>query len=393
MIKIYIHSNGSAENHGCEAIVRATAKMLQEYKHIYYSTYDLDTDTRYGVNQIVNCIECKRKPMPQYGSFSYYWNRLLSTIYPISGYKAIVGDTIVKSKGCNVALSVGGDNYCYKNSYQFLAYLNNKLKSKGLYSILWGASIEPNLLENKSVRDDLQRYDALFIRESLSRDALYSVGIEKNVYFYPDPAFTLPRQEYKLPDFFEEGNIIGINISPLIQSLEKGDNITYKNYQALIEYVLSTTNYKITLIPHVVVKGNDDRIVLRQLLSEFRDSKRVILIEDANCMQIKDCIAKCRFFIGARTHATIAAYSTLVPTLVVGYSVKAKGIAKDLFGTYENYVVPVQSLKHPDELTMAFVWLQDNEIIIKNRLKSVVPAMIEQSKESGKQLSKIIDSL
>lgn len=201
------------------------------------------------------------------------------------------------------------------------------------------------------------------------------------------------REEYKLPDLFEEGNTIGINISPLIQLLEKGDNITYKNYQVLIEYILSSTNYKVALIPHVVVNGNDDRVVLRQLLNEFVASKRVILIDDANCMQIKDCIARCRFFIGARTHATIAAYSTLVPTLVVGYSVKAKGIAKDLFGTYDNYVVPVQSLKHPDDLTKAFVWLQDNEITIKARLESVIPTMVEQSKESGKQLLKIIDSI
>lgn len=78
---------------------------------------------------------------------------------------------------------------------------------------------------------------------------------------------------------------------------------------------------------------------------------------------------------------------------MVGYSVKAKGIAKDLFGTYDNYVVPVQSLKHPDDLTKAFVWLQDNEITIKARLESVIPTMVEQSKESGKQLLKIIDSI
>ncbi|MFS2734704.1 polysaccharide pyruvyl transferase family protein [Parabacteroides merdae] len=393
MTKIYIHSNGSAENHGCEAIVRATATMLQKFKYIDYSTYNLDKDIRYGINQIVNCVECKRKPVPKYRSLFYYGNRLLNMIYPIRGYKAIVGDIVAKSKGCDVALSVGGDNYCYKNSYQYLAYLNKELKRRGVYSILWGASIEPSLLENKSVKEDLQRYDALFIRESLSRDALYAAGIKKNIYFYPDPAFTLLREEYKLPDLFEEGNTIGINISPLIQLLEKGDNITYKNYQVLIEYILSSTNYKVALIPHVVVNGNDDRVVLRQLLNEFVASKRVILIDDANCMQIKDCIARCRFFIGARTHATIAAYSTLVPTLVVGYSVKAKGIAKDLFGTYDNYVVPVQSLKHPDDLTKAFVWLQDNEITIKARLESVIPTMVEQSKESGKQLLKIIDSI
>lgn len=56
-------------------------------------------------------------------------------------------------------------------------------------------------------------------------------------------------------------------------------------------------------------------------------------------------------FIGARTHATIAAYSSLVPTLVVGYSVKARGIARDLFGTEKNYVLPVQLLRKEEDLT------------------------------------------
>ena len=66
------------------------------------------------------------------------------------------------------------------------------------------------------------------------------------------------------------------------------------------------------------------------------------MINDKNCMEIKGIISKCRFFIGARTHSTIAAYSTCVPTLAVGYSIKARGIARDIFGTEDNYVVPVQ---------------------------------------------------
>lgn len=44
-----------------------------------------------------------------------------------------------------------------------------------------------------------------------------------------------------------------------------------------------------------------------------------------------------------------------VPALVAGYSVKARGIARDLFGTEEGHVVPVQSLDGPDELRNAFV--------------------------------------
>ena len=58
--------------------------------------------------------------------------------------------------------------------------------------------------------------------------------------------------------------------------------------------------------------------------------------DSPNCRQQKYIISQCAYFIGASTPSTIAAYSTGVPTLVVGYSVKAKGIAKDLFGTYDN---------------------------------------------------------
>ncbi len=61
--------------------------------------------------------------------------------------------------------------------------------------------------------------------------------------------------------------------------------------------------------------------------------------------------------IAARTHASIAGYSTGVPTLVVGYSVKAVGIASDLFGIAINYVLPVNALSREEELTEAFSWL------------------------------------
>ena len=75
----------------------------------------------------------------------------------------------------------------------------------------------------------------------------------------------------------------------------------------------------------------------------------------------------------ARTHASIAAYSQEVPTLVVGYSVKAKGIATDLFGTDKNYVIAVQSLQKKNDLTDAFGYLLKNEYNIRMHLKSFMP--------------------
>ena len=85
------------------------------------------------------------------------------------------------------------------------------------------------------------------------------------------------------------------------------------------------------LTPHVI----EGEIMITKLLykyyEEFKDTGRVIILPDhLNAIQYKGYIARMRFFIGARTHATIAAYSNCVPTMVLGYSVKSKGIAKDI---------------------------------------------------------------
>ena len=94
---------------------------------------------------------------------------------------------------------------------------------------------------------------------------------------------------------------------------------------------------------------------------------------DGNCCELKGYIARCRFFVGARTHATIAAYSTCVPTLVVGYSVKSRGIAQDLFGTEEGYVLPVQGLGSVDDLKLSFQGMLEKETQEKSKLVEVIP--------------------
>ena len=58
-----------------------------------------------------------------------------------------------------------------------------------------------------------------------------------------------------------------------------------------------------------------------------------------------------------------------MPTLVVGYSVKAAGIAQDLFGSQEHYVLPVQSLKDQQDLVCEFQWLMEQENSIREHLQ------------------------
>ena len=82
-----------------------------------------------------------------------------------------------------------------------------------------------------------------------------------------------------------------------------------------------------------------------------------------------------------------------MPTLVIGYSVKALGIAKDIFGTSENYVISVQDIIKEDELVKAFEWLKKNENEIRKYLLKFMPSYLNKVLEAGREIENILKGL
>lgn len=381
MIALYYH--GGSANHGCEAIVRSTYEMLMEPLTLFSS--NIAEEKEYGIDKIVDVMEDAYKAVKK-SSFQYLECALYSKFHR-SDYKFIqyghkeFFDSI--SDG-DICLSIGGDNYCYAGTDK-LGFYNRMLHVKGAKTVLWGCSIEPSVL-TESVIKDMKRYDLITVRESLSYEGLKNAGITENVLLCSDPAFQLKMRACNLPKDFGNKNSIGINISPL--AMDCG-NMVLENYEELIRYILKETDYRILLIPHVVKTENDDRKPLEILLGKFVDTGRIALIEDHNCMELKYIISQCRMFVGARTHATIAAYSTCVPTLVTGYSIKARGIAKDIFGTDKHYVIPVQSFTQKTDLTKAFLWICNHEQYIRNYLKDKMPEYCLKSLKAREAIKRL----
>ena len=276
----------------------------------------------------------------------------------------------------DIFLSIGGDNYCYPGT-DILAAIDRNMKRKGAKTVLWGCSVEPSVLEQEEVIEDIKTFDLITARESISYNALRRIN--PNTVQVADPAFTLGTVMLPLPNNWIDGNMVGINISPLILKSGRNADMVYSAYKMLIEDILAHTTYGIALIPHVVCDGNNDLELLDRLYDDYKNTKKIVLIQDHNCMELKGYISRCRFFVGARTHATIAAYSSCVPTLVLGYSVKSRGIAKDLFGTEENYVLSVQTLRSPNELVIHFRWLMEHEKEIRIRLKEIMPEYVSKA--------------
>ena len=381
-----MYGNGGAGNHGCEAISRGTVELLGANEYQILSE-NCQEDAQYGLDICAALESAKEARKKDFGFLKAYAKLKLTGNYTdMDGLYYL--PTIKSCKGnTDIAFSIGGDNYCYGNTALY-AYLNRAFLKQGIKTVLWGCSIEPEVAAEADVAEDLRNYSIVAARESITYAAVKEVGA--NTLLMPDPAFLMKAKACEVEDFFLEKEAIGINISPMIINNEKNQGAAYANYRELIQYILDNTDAYIALIPHVVWANNDDRIPLKQLYDDFGQNQRLILVDDHTAPELKYIISQCSFFVGARTHATIAAYSSCVPTLVVGYSVKAKGIAQDLFGSYEHYVLPVQELRRPGELTAAFDWLMVHEDEIRARLTGIMPDYRARAMQAGDELAALI---
>ncbi len=406
--KLIVYMHAGSGNHGCEAIVNSLCHMIKE--KVKLVSYFGEEDERYSLKELCEIRGERRFENHKAAHVLYY------------GYRKLTGDResfiryrygdVFKKEAAPLAISIGGDNYCYENMLGDLRLANSAFNRRGIRTVLLGCSIEPELLKRKEIAEDLRKYHTIIARESITYEALKEAfgktskeisektdkgmaeavsGGCPEVLCFPDPAFTLMAKELPLPEGFALGNTVGINVSPMIQDNEKKSGVTMENYKELISFIIQNTDMQITLIPHVVWERNDDRGPLHELYRAFADTGRVVEIGDGGCEELKGFIGRCRFFVGARTHATIAAYSMGVPTLVAGYSVKARGIARDLFGTDENYVLPVQSLEKKDDLTKGFQWLLSHEKEVREKLGEVMPGYKERALETGKEVDRLWD--
>lgn len=385
MKSLNFYANGSAGNHGCEALTRSLYKICNKDFNCSFASFDVEEDKRY-ISPEYTIYPIKSEIHKLTFKYGMYLMKQYLGQSDMNYYQLIYGRFMRGIRKGEIYCSIGGDNYSYGFS-EWLFYLNRNINKRGGRTILLGCSILDKIA-NKELIQDLSSYEKIICRESLTFSALKQHLPKESIFLIPDPAFQLDRVDLPLPEGFVEGNTVGINVSPMIIGYEKNQGMTLQNYKVLIQYIIDHTDMQVALIPHVVWNHNDDRIPLKILYDHFKDTGRICMIADHNAEELKGFIARCRFMIVARTHASIAAYSQEVPTLVVGYSVKARGIARDLFGTDQGYVIPVQYLQTEQDLVNSFIHLMKHEKEIKAHFESIMP----EYKAKAWELINILDN-
>ena len=392
---VFLPSHLDSGNRGCEAITKGTNTILKDEYEIIALSQNLQLDNEIGFQGIE--LRSLHKVMDRYENNSKLMNFIVRVvrklyrqrIFRAKYYRNRYQETFLNYKKGDVALSTGGDMFCYSDDLETINLVDYLYKDK-IPTILWGCSIGKENLTQRKI-EVLRKFSAVVTRESLTESVLKDELKLEHVYCFPDPAFVLKPEKCELPKFFNKG-IVGVNLSNFV-----GENVDFstmvgQNIINLFDDILNNTTLDIVLIPHVFWLRQDDRIVCNAFYERYKHTQRVHILntEILNYCQIRYAISKCSFFIGARTHAMISAYSTCIPSLALGYSIKSIGIAKDI-GLPQELVVDYRTLSAPDEFSKAFSYVLKNEGDIRDYLNSVMPNYIKNAYEMKKVIKNVVN--
>lgn len=390
MKRFYLTGQRTFGNRGCEALVRSTVGLLNKHfgrTEILVPSDDIARDKAQWPEASAQGVKFVKAYMPAYTRHWVHIQRTPLSFIKTAGWPFPMPKWLVEQiDSVDAVLAIGGDNYSLDYRIPSLIMGIDKLAMDlGKPVILWGASVGPFEKEPlflPAIIKHLGRMNLATVRESVSYSYLKESLRLNNTFQMADPAFTLSKETVDTSPFWPEtspSGVLGLNISPLIEKYKSNGQNLIKETASFIRHTIESSKMSVLLVPHVTpLDGgthNSDDHYMQALLPELSDlGKKVrIMPHQLNASQIKFVISQLRFFIGARTHATIAALSSCVPTISIAYSVKAIGINKDIWGTNQA-VLPTNKLSEKT-LTSSLEWLFENEQMLRSTLARRIPEL------------------
>lgn len=387
-MKILFTGHRTFGNRGCEAIVRSTVAAIRKCHEdctFLVPSDDIERDLLQWPEAGSVGVEFVPAYMPRIARYWVHSQRLPLPVIKRAGWPFPFPEWLKEQiSSADMVMAIGGDNYSLDYRLPSLIQGVDSLAVKlGKPIVLWGASVGPFEAEPHYmpfIRDHLSTFNKIIVRESISYAYLVdTLGLD-NVSMMVDPAFMLSPQVVGCLDFLPDHDgqgLLGINISPLMERYKAEDQSLINDTASFIRDSVVRRGLGVLLVSHVApLDGafkNNDYLYMERILDECADlGNRVkIMPPNYNASETKYVISQLRFFIGARTHATIAALSSGIPTISLAYSVKAVGINRDLFGDQS-------AVRGPQDislvgLTESLDWMLAHEVDLRDTLAKKIP--------------------
>lgn len=412
---IYFAGQDNFGNRGCEALIRSSVEIIQEkFPDAQFLVPSLrpDLDSKQWPEASERGVRfVSPEPFP---AAIRWWGRLTRRVRFLPFWEPRFQPTKTTQKlmrQSDVVIMTGGDIISFDYGLESLYYwagLCRASSSMGKTTILWAASVGPfhnqPAVEGNMV-EFLKMFDLITVREDTSLQYLEKLGVP-GVVRASDPAFCLAPQTSGIPEELLRTRSgfrkLGFNISPVIRKFRHGEAAKIALDKEVADFLTEAANIHkcdITLIPHVDpldMSGgyNSDSEYMHQIFEKVRHNLNSLgghismAPSNLNAAQLKHVISTCDSFIGGRTHATIAALSTGVPTISIAYSIKAQGINDDVFG-HHRYVLPTPEVSKASLLSSLKI-LELEHDAIKRHLTEAKPRLQHAARESVRILDQKI---
>jgi polysaccharide pyruvyl transferase WcaK-like protein len=269
------------------------------------------------------------------------------------------------------------------------------------------------------VKAALEKYDYLSVRDTITYKYVKDIGID-NVEMIPDTAFALkPSSSTRIDEIFEVEKIpqdkpcVGINLgiefmrfceSNEIDFIEICVNIinhfrkTHKCAVVLIPHQYLFEQYDYSSVPNLVFKSHDDRYPIQRVLDTLNSHDDIYSLKDVyTCSELKGVIGRMEVFICNRIHPSVASTSQYVPTAILHYTHKAKGMM-DLIGKAE-YVWYPKNLTHEKQQDVSTrgllnmvdrLWEGRDEY--REDMQDIMPRIIDKTFSLGDRVGEVINN-
>lgn len=398
-MKTIILGNSSIRsgNRGCVALCYSSIYILdQTLGHGKYKLYLTDSGEKPGIYSIkINDEEIEYESIYIPNIFS-----LKGLVAGLLKFKDTMYSFCILKRANNIMDIGQGDSFSdiySRERFQRIDLIHKyaRLFKKKYYFLpqTIGPFKDKKIIER--AKKSLRYADLVMARDKTSM--LYVNSIcpdQKNVDEYIDVAFFLP---FNKMEFDNNYTHVGLNISGLLWNggYTKNNQFGLKcNYQttlkAIIDYFLSIPNVKLHLISHVVgqeLSIENDYAISFDLWQEYNSERIILAPFFLTPIDAKSYIAGMDFFVGARMHATIAAFSSGVPVVPMAYSRKFNGLFIDTL-SYP-YTVDMKTLSDEDILKIITETF-NNRVDIKKTIRERSKGTIEERKEKIFNTLKII---
>jgi colanic acid/amylovoran biosynthesis protein len=293
-------------------------------------------------------------------------------------YKALIkADIVVSTGGHHITTLLSRDvRGALMYDLSLAVFCNKKV-------ILWSQSIGPLEFYNKRnelfVYKVMSKIDKICVRDSQSFEFLQSFNKDK-IYQTYETVFLLNQLFDRRIKSAEKKNIVGIAIYSTKNRSEQEEEHYILTLAKFLSFLIEKEDVQVKFFP-MEIKGSapDDRRMIHKIISCISNPLKCV-VEDKD-LKTEDHIqkvAKCRYFIGHKTHSVIFALAAGVPLLALAYHPKTIDFMKQF--SLEEYAIDDSNLEYA-ELVSRF-----------NKLRLHVDEIGENSFNRSRYFSEVISS-